>query len=112
MGSKTPSATAAPPEPPAQDTQMLEMMNMMMGMMGSMQQAPIPPQIPQTPTIYRGPEIDWTEKNQQLAAKARADFKSDSAKKKGRKSTILTSPLLDEESPDTTESLLAPVPNP
>jgi hypothetical protein len=78
--------------------------------------APMPayhaPQMPQAPPVLEMPdivqplEIDWTEKNSQLANKARADFHSSQASKKGRLDTVLTSPLADDDDVDVTQSLL------
>lgn len=72
---------------------------MMSGMMSSMSQVmsqmnndPIIP-----PTVYRAPEVDWSEQQEQLAAKVRADYNVEEARRRTRSDTILTSPLLDEE---------------
>lgn len=93
----------APPEMPEQDIGAL--MQAML-MMTSMAAPPPTPELPPTPQVYKAPEIDWTEKNKQLAAKAKAEFGVDKARRKGRSDTILTSPLLDDEETTTTSSLL------
>ena len=59
-------------------------------------QAPIPT-IPESPEVIADPTIDFSEKQKELANKVRADYKDDQSRKRTRSSTILTSPLLDEE---------------
>ena len=86
-----PPPVVAPPAPGIDP----EMMMMMMSVLGA--GAPEPPSQPILPEVYREPEIDWTEKNKTLAAKMKADYKTDQANKKGRSQTTHTSPLLDEE---------------
>lgn len=75
-------------------------------MMGSMLNQPLPDIY--TPT-HSDPyqEMDWGQIESELSAKARADEAADAARRKGRTSTILTSPLLDYEDVETTESVLA-----
>ena len=63
--------------------------------------------MPTLPEAYRDPEIDWTEKQQQLSAKAKADYNLDTALRKGRMDTILTSPLLDDEEANVGGSVLS-----
>lgn len=95
-GKNTPEAPPAV-EPAGMDMSvMMQMMQGMMGMMGSMQPPPMP-QVPEAPEVEKEEEIDWTERNKQLAAKAKADWTEDEKRKKGRNDTILTSPLLDEQ---------------
>ena len=110
MGGKGGSEAApAPIMPPVQDNsaEMANMMGMMMGMMqNTMQNMPQTPQLPSMPEVRKEPVIDWAERNNQLLAKTKADYGVEAAGKKGRSSTILTSPLLDEEDPSTTQSLL------
>lgn len=77
-----------------------------MSMMAMKSEPPAAAAQPQVPQIQRLPEVDYTEKMAQLANKARAGFTTDSAKKKGAGNTSFTSPLLDEEDPVTTGSLL------
>ncbi len=74
-----------------------------------MPEAPHMPAAPEPlklPEIQKPLEIDWTEQNDQLSAKARADFHNDQTSKKGRLDTVLTSPLLDDDEVDVTQSLL------
>jgi hypothetical protein len=101
-----------------QQMQMQEMMAMMMSSleaMGSMHQPQLPDpnmaqqiQVPEVyiPEVYREPSIDWTEKQNQLAAKAKADYNLDQTRQKGRADTVLTSPILDEDEVKTTGSIL------
>ena len=106
MGGGKGGSTQAPPPPsmaPAKENQE-EIMMMMMSMMGSMAQ-PQTPELPPMPSLYTGPDVDWTEKNEELANKAKADYMSDAANKKGRKGTVLSSPLLDDDTPATSKSL-------
>ncbi len=49
------------------------------------------------PQVYRDPEIDFGERQDQLAQRGKADFHRDQMLRKGRLDTVLTSPLLDEE---------------
>ena len=118
---------SAPPAPtmPQQDFSGLENMmagfeNMMMGAMGSIAQAQMAAQqqqadmmatmnmnMPSLPEAVRDPIIDWTEQQEKLSNKARADYSLDQARRKGRQDTILTSPLLDDEEPNITGSVLA-----
>ena len=124
MGGIFSKGSAAPPTPqmaPAPDMSpylgaMMEMMGVMqestaalMEQMMSMQmQTPQLPPIPdiQVPEVERDPEIDWTEKQEQLASRMRADYALE-ADRKGRMETILTSPLLDEEDASVSGSVLA-----
>lgn len=98
---------------------MQEMMGgMMAGMQGQMQmmadqaasqQESILAQMNSTvslPEVYRSPEIDFTEAQNQLNQKAKADFHRDQVRRKSITDTILTSPLLDEEQPDVGGSVL------
>ena len=86
---------------------------MMAQMMQSMQQMagiaaiPAPQPMPALPDIYQSPEVDWSERQEQLAQQMRADFGIDAARRHGRGKTVLSSPLLDEESADVTQSVLA-----
>lgn len=105
---------AAPEEPPIptsygeegmQDdinAQMLEALALM-AMMGS---GPAAPSIPPTPEIITEPEIDWSDQEEKLAAKMKADFHIEQLRRHGVPQTIHSSPLTDETDPDTTESIL------
>ena len=60
------------------------------------------------PEPVKAPDIDWSEKMQQLQSKSKADFALDAARKKGISNSTYTSPLLDDEDADTTHvSLVA-----
>ncbi len=100
-------STPVPPMP-ANTGMDTEMMMMMMQMMGSMQQPQMPemPEMPEAPEIERTPEVDWTEKQAQLAESMVTKFASQASRKHGRLDTIHTSPLLEDEEPNTTESIL------
>ena len=113
MGGKGGGGAAPPPVPDTsdQEAQMQQMMQMMMMMAMMSGQAgnaasPAPPQIDAAPEIRRSPVIDWKEKQASLKARARADFEVDKDGRKGRTDTSHTSPLLDDEDPITTASLL------
>ena len=95
---------APPPEDTSEDdAAMMEMMMAMMaGMGGGGMEMPAMPHTPdveeyQPPPIEKAAKIDWKKKQEELAAKTKADYKGDVANKKGRTSTIHTSPLLDDE---------------
>lgn len=110
MGSKGGSPPPPPVAPDQSGDQMQQMMQMMMMMSmfgGGAGAAPPPPVIPSTPAITRTPLIDFREKQDQLASRAAADFQSDADDRKGRTDTSHSSPLLDEDDPITTASLLA-----
>jgi hypothetical protein len=116
-GSK--SSSAPPPQQmaPAPDTEamMAQMTAMMHGLMQTQmmtmqqiqQSAPQMPDLPLLPQIASAPTIDWAEKQEQLSAKQKADYHLDRARKKGAQDTVLTSPLLDDEDPKVTGSILA-----
>lgn len=108
-GSKTPDPPAVDNTAPQQNLdQTYQMMAAMMQQQNQVMQAMAnqpPPILPQAPPIVNAVDVDWTEKNKQLAEKARADYNLEKARQKGRTDTILTSPLLDEEQPLTTSLL-------
>jgi hypothetical protein len=66
-----------------------------------------PPPVIQVPPIQKSANIDWSEKQAQLAAKMKADYGIEQARKKGVSQTIHTSPLLDDEDPKTTGTLVS-----
>ena len=101
-GDNTPPPPIEAPPTPGLDPQMMMMFASMMGSMSP----PAPPDQPIIPQVNREPEVDWTEKNAQLAAKMKADYRSSQAKKKGRAQTTHTSPLLDEEEANVAGSIL------
>lgn len=104
-GNTSPAPPAYTPPPPNNDEIMMQYMNSIMSMQAGM--ASQIPQLPPTPEIERDPIINWAEKNEELIAKSKADYNVDKARRKGRFDTILTSPLLDDEDPETTASLIA-----
>lgn len=108
MGGKSKQeAPPAPVMPPMQDNTVI--IEQMMGMMGAMMQnMPQPPAQLPVPEVHAAPKMDWRERQDQLQAKARADYTNDRSRAKGRQDTVLTSPLLDdEETTTTTKSLIS-----
>ena len=113
------SSFTPPPQDDGVDQEMLaQMFQGMMGMMGGMmegftgQLTALSQQMQQSmtamPEIQKAPDIDWSEKMQQLQSKSKADFALDAARKKGISNSTYTSPLLDDEDADTTHvSLVA-----
>lgn len=99
-------APAPPPvtSPPTEDLD--NIMMQMMAMMGGIGGVPAAPAVPSVPSIIREPEVDWSDKVLELASKAKADYGIEVADKKGRTGTILSSPLLDSETVETSSSLL------
>jgi hypothetical protein len=100
------------PDTEAMMAQMAAMMHglmqtQMMTMQQIQQSAPQMPDLPQMPQVASAPTIDWTEKQAQLSAKQKADYHLDRARRKGAQDTVLTSPLLDDEDPNVTGSILA-----
>jgi hypothetical protein len=63
--------------------------------------------IPEIPVVEKSTPIDWTEKTKELSSKMKADYALENAQRVGRQDTILSSPLLDNSTPETTKSLLA-----
>ena len=115
MGSKSSSQPAPPPvAPPADTTSSIEPFMQMMAMMSqqtaaAMSQASAPPELPPMPSVNQNKvsTVDWTEALDKLSRKAAADYKEEQKKSHGRKDTVHTSPLLDDEEADTTDSILA-----
>lgn len=113
------SSFTPPPQDDGVDQEMLaQMFQGMMGMMGGMmegftgQLTALSQQMQQSmiamPEVQKAPDIDWSEKMQQLQAKSKADFALEAARKKGISNSTYTSPLLDDEDADTTHvSLVA-----
>lgn len=97
---------APPPEEGVGDAEMMAGMMAMMEMMSAASApgpAPAMPEAIAPPPIEKAPKIDWRAKQESLKAKSRADYKSETSKKKGRTQTIHTSPLLDSE--DTSSAI-------
>ena len=113
------SSFTPPPQNDGMDQEMLaQMFQGMMGMMGGMmegftgQLTALSQQMQENmtpiPEPVKAPDIDWSEKMQQLQSKSKADFALDAARKKGISNSTYTSPLLDDEDADTTHvSLVA-----
>jgi len=59
----------------------------------------------QAPKATAVAEQDWKKRSDELRAKISADMSSEAASKRGRESTVLTSPLTEEEV-QTTQSVL------
>lgn len=121
MGGK--DSGSSMPMPPAQSptkdnsAEMLAMMSAMMeGMNAQMANAasaiPEAPVLPDAPAIESTPAIDWTEKMDQLRAKTRAEYSAEVSDKKGRMSTIHTSPLLDNDTEEEDTTLLGATTDP
>lgn len=70
------------------------------------QQTALLASMPEVPDVYTSPEIDWTEASKTLANKTAGQEDILAKQKRGRMSTVLTSPLGDEDEVDTTQSLL------
>lgn len=100
---------------------MMNFENMMMGAMGSIAQAQMAAQqqqetllaqmdmnaqMPAMPAATRDTVIDWTETQDQLQAKNKADYHLDQLRRKGATDTVLTSPLLEDEEPSLGSSVL------
>ena len=113
------SSFTPPQQNDGMDQEMLaQMFQGMMGMMGGMmegftgQLTALSQQMQQSmtamPEVQKAPDIDWSERMQQLQSKSKADFALDAARKKGISNSTYTSPLLDDEEADTTHvSLVA-----
>lgn len=113
------SSFTPPTQNDGMDQEMLaQLFQGMMGMMGGMmegftgQLTALSQQMQQNmtpiPEPVKAPDIDWSEKMQQLQSKSKADFALDAARKKGISNSTYTSPLLDDEEADTTHvSLVA-----
>lgn len=106
MGGK--GSTPQLPVMPQQDNSMMEsMMQMMMAMMNNIpREMPEAPKVEPPPDIKKVEPIDWSEAQQSLAEKVRADYSSDQDKKYGIEDTTYTSPLLDDEETTTQNVIL------
>jgi hypothetical protein len=58
------------------------------------------------PDVTEAPKVDWASESEKLAAKVKTSSALEQAKKVGRTQTIISSPLLDDESAQTTFSSL------
>lgn len=108
MGGKGDSHSTVAPVNKTEDNDSATMMMMYEMMMNqqAMQNAANRPQPLQMPEIQKSTDIDWSEQNKILAAKAKADYTMNQSKKKGIPDTIHTSPLLDEETTTNVASVL------
>ena len=107
MGGKGDKGSSAPAvQRPQQDDNMAMYQAMLMAMMSSQQNAmnQPPPPFPM-PTIQETKKINFSEKIDQLNAKAKADYGADQAKRKRFSDMVHTSYLLDDEEPVTTTVL-------
>ena len=101
-GSSSPPPVVIPSQPNISD-QFGPMMEMMQAQMGAiMAMAAQPPELPPIPesTLAQMPQIDWDKKRREELDKQRAIETDKAKRRKGISSTILTSPLLDEEEVD------------
>jgi hypothetical protein len=53
------------------------------------------------PAIKSAPTIDWGAKQNEIAKQSQSDVQEELRKRRGRASTVLTSPLVNEEDPTT-----------
>ena len=114
--SAPPPAMPAPQQPHDQTGAIMEMMMGMMSSMASSNAAsmealsnsmPNVPAMPTIPTPAKPLLIDWTEQQNQLAAKAKADYNVEQAQRRGAAQTVLSSPLGDEDDVMVSGSILA-----
>lgn len=108
MGIGGKGGAEAPPEADYTDmnstlAQMMMMSQQMSAAQQSMAAMPTQPEQTAMPEIVETKQIDWTEKQKQLASKMKADYGADKAARKGRLDTIHTSPLLDDDEAETTK---------
>jgi len=104
-GSAPPTSSPAPPQTSEPDIgpMMAEMnANMMkMMMMTSQDTSYTPP-----PAVESMPQTDWAAKQAELKSQAELDNAAAMKKKRGRASTVLTSPLEEENKPKTVSTTL------
>ena len=109
-GSK--GGAAAPAAPPVKDysVELMQLQNQMTMMGKQMESFNTPARaapvaaMPDTPDVEQVQAIDWDAAAKASDEKAAAEYGKAAAK--GRMGTILTSPLLDDEDPETTGALL------
>jgi hypothetical protein len=99
-GGSSPPPVVLPPSPEPQDFgPLLEMMQAQMGAIAAMAaQQPVIPPIPEPTTIDTN--IDWDAKRREELNKQRKTLVDEAQRRKGISSTVLTSPLLDDEDLD------------
>jgi len=100
MGGKGGSNTAPVYTPPPQEMN-FEPMMAAMGEMMLMASSMNAPKYEPPPAIIEAPTIDWTAKQKEVASKANIDITEEMKRRRGRASTVLTSPLVNEEDPLT-----------
>lgn len=105
MGGKSKSSSPPVQQPPQQNAgadsaaMMAAMMPMMTTMMMQSQQSIPQVQAPPEPVIT--PSVDWATKQAELQKRIDADVTADLKRRRGRQSTVLTSPLVDDDNPST-----------
>jgi len=96
------SSKSAPP-PPVQQPAPIDIGAIMAPMMASMSQMMVmasqnsAPQIPAPPPLPEPTSVDWVKKQEELQKQMTDKAQQDLKKRRGRASTVLTSPLVDEE---------------
>ncbi len=103
MGSKGSDSAPAVTSDTSDNSDMLAMLSMMSSMSAGSQ--PSSPTIEDAPAVVSADEVDWTQKSDELATKAKADYEEDAADRKGRVSTMHAAKT-DDEDPITSASLL------
>jgi len=95
-GGSSPPPVVLPPSQQQDFGPLLEMMNAQMGAIAAMAaQQPVIPPMPEPTTIDTN--IDWDEKRREELNKQRRDAVNAAKRRKGITSTVLTSPLLDDD---------------
>lgn len=102
MGGKGGGETIPAYTPPSPEID-YEAMIGMMGEMMIMSQMNTPQYAP-PPAITSEPAVDWAARQKELQTKVDADVTAELRRKRGRASTVLTSPLVNEEDPDIVQT--------
>lgn len=107
MGGKGSDNYTPPPPQPAPD--MAAMVAPMMGMMGAMaSMSALPmPTLELPPPMESVPSVDWKAKQKEIQDKIATDTAAELKRRRGRSSTILTSPLADGEEIKTTSASMS-----
>lgn len=105
MGGKGSKSSAPAPMQQQQDDNMGMYQAMLMTMMMNQANQQPPPMI-QMPEVQKTQRIDYTEKQDQLSQKAKADYMAEQNKRKRFVDMTHTSYLLDDEEPTTTQTVL------
>ena len=104
--SATPSAASMQANSNMLEAYMSNMSNsnaLMLQQMKALQDQSLQNQVPVTEATT---PVDWTEVQNKIASKSKADYALEQARKVGRSDTILTSPLLDDQEAETTSNSL------